>query len=181
MTGHTGLFVCAMRVGLPRPPLTRATLSKRTIPPQTQADALKLAEQERDAYKKELNALELSLDITRQDLQGASLLCLFLSRPQSLEYEWEQQKMGGIVHIWAGVGARFRARVGLFACGDSVNLQCRDCCTLHSETLRTPTTSDCLPARRSIVKPPKMKLPSYVVSEDANHARKARKATTGRG
>jgi len=153
MTGHTGLFVCAMRVGLPRPPLTRATLSKRTIPPQTQADALKLAEQERDAYKKELNALELSLDITRQDLQGASLLCLFLSRPQSLEYEWEQQKMGCIVHIWAGVGARFRARVGLFACGDSVNLQCRDCCTLHSETLRTPTTSDCLPARRSIVNP----------------------------
>jgi hypothetical protein len=46
---------------------------------QKQADALKLAEQERDAYKKELNALELSLDITRQDLQGASSLGIFLS------------------------------------------------------------------------------------------------------
>ncbi len=43
------------------------------------ADALKLAEQERDAFKKELNALEFSLDITRQDLQGASSLCIFLS------------------------------------------------------------------------------------------------------
>ena len=35
-----------------------------------QMDALKLVEEERDAYKKELNALELSLDISRQDLAG---------------------------------------------------------------------------------------------------------------
>lgn len=35
-----------------------------------QAEALKLAEEERDAYKKELHALELSLEISRQDLQG---------------------------------------------------------------------------------------------------------------
>jgi hypothetical protein len=59
--------------------LTRGTLSQRLPLLQKQADALKLAEQERDAYKKELNALELSLDITRQDLQGASSLGIFLS------------------------------------------------------------------------------------------------------
>ena len=35
-----------------------------------QMDALKLVEEERDAYKKDLNALELSLDISRQDLAG---------------------------------------------------------------------------------------------------------------
>jgi hypothetical protein len=29
-----------------------------------------LVEEERDAYKKDLNALELSLDISRQDLAG---------------------------------------------------------------------------------------------------------------
>ena len=61
------------------PSTTRGTLSQRLPPPRTQADALKLAEQERDAYKKELNALELSLDITRQDLQGASSFGIFLS------------------------------------------------------------------------------------------------------
>ena len=35
-----------------------------------------MAEEERDAFKKELAALELSLEISRQDLQGALYICI---------------------------------------------------------------------------------------------------------